>query len=326
MPLHGRATQKASRRPAKSRSKTKRPVVDPTHRLADVMAELMNLLEYSYMILLQDIYRSSRGNRAVFAEKCQRLLMPVMRDSEKVPSTLNYKPTPDGLNSSETLMPRHSEAHSFASGEAQWAYNRVSTVDKTVDKLWKAFSQANPGKQSSKVKQSRYIITGGAAPFAPGGPYLQRLTEKGDKPITGYDFAKALDEMMTMLSSIQYTKDFAGRPLFLSDVTRGLDWFRGNDWGLKYYVRNYWSSKFYSLYPPSINIGEIMSRWDNLVDYLNMYTDDKRIRREYANEMGYPVKETEKDRFVQAFARIYDMADRMFMQTRNKMNLRNLRI
>jgi len=170
------------------------------------------------------------------------------------------------------------------------------------------------------------VFTGGAQPFAPGGPYLQRLTEKGDKPITGYDFAKALDEMMTMLSSIQYTKDFAGRPLFLSDVTRGLDWFRGNDWGLKYYVRNYWSSKFYSLYPPSINIGEILSRWDNIVDYLNMYTDDKRIRREYANEMGYPVKETDKDRFIQAFARKYDMADRMFMQTRNKMNLRNLRI
>lgn len=285
MALRRRATQKASRRPVKNRSKTKRPVVDPTRKLQDVMAELMQVLEYSYMILLEDIYRSSRGDQVVFAEKCQRLLMPVMRDSEK--------------------------------------------VDAATDKLWNAFSKAD--KQKSKIankKQGtkRRVITGGAAPFAPGGPYLQRLTEKGDKPITGYDFAKALDEMMTMMSSLQYTKDFSGRPLFLSDVTRGLDWFRGNDWGLKYYVRNYWAQKFYSLFPPRINIGEIVSRWDNIVDYLNMYTDDKRIRREYANEMGYPVKETDKDRFLQAFARKYDMADRMFMQTRNKMNLRNLMI
>jgi hypothetical protein len=252
------------------------------------MEELMQVLEYSYMVLLADIYRSSRGNQVEFAEKCQRLLMPVLRDSEK--------------------------------------------VDTATARLWNAFSMANkrPSKMSSKLsskgRHRRQVITGGAQPFAPGGPYLQRLTEKGDKPITGYDFAKALDEMMTMMSSLQYTKDFSGRPLFLSDVTRGLDWFRGNDWGLKYYVRNYWARNFYSLYPPKINIGEILSRWDNIVDYLNMYTDDKRIRREYANEMGYPVKETEKDRFLQAFARKYDMADRMFMSTRNKMNLRNLMI
>lgn len=280
MSLRGRATQKASSRPVKTRSKRKRIGVDPSGKLADIMVELMNLLEYSYMILLEDIYRSSRGNRIVFAKKCKQLLMPVIRDSEK--------------------------------------------VDKSVNKLWNAFSMSD--KQSAKNKKVKRIITGGAAPFAPGGPYLQRLTEKGDKPITGYEFAKALDEMMTMMYSLQYTKDFAGRPLFLSDLTRGLDWFRGNDWGLKYYVRNYWARNFYSLFPPRINIGEILSRWDNVVDYLNMYTDDKRIRREYANEMGYPIQETEKDRFLQAFARKYDMADRMFMQTRNRMNLRNLMI
>ncbi len=205
----------------------------------------------------------------------------------------------------------------------------MTLVTESTARLWTIYSKAN--KKSSRAAErikskTKYTITGGAEPFAPGGPYLQRLTEKGDKPITGYDFAKALDEMITILFSLQYTKDFSGQPLQLKDVTMGLEWFRGNDWGFKNYVRNYWSQKFYSLYPPSINIGEILSRWDNIVDYLNMYTDDKRIRREYANEMGYPVKETDKDRFLQAFARKYDMADRVFMQTRNRLNLRNLRI
>ncbi len=63
-----------------------------------------------------------------------------------IPSTLNYKPTPGGLNSSGTSraacaartesgvgttplsVPRHSQAQSLTSREAQWAYNRVSTV------------------------------------------------------------------------------------------------------------------------------------------------------------------------------------------------------
>ena len=40
-----------------------------------------------------------------------------------IPFTLNYKPTLVGSNSSETLGPRHSKAHTEG-----WAYNRVSTV------------------------------------------------------------------------------------------------------------------------------------------------------------------------------------------------------
>lgn len=280
MALDSRATQKASRRQAKSRSKKHGPAVNPSRELADIMA----LIEYSYTIMLKGIYMENRTDRTAFMEKAGRLLLPVMKD--------------------------------------------MTLVTESTARLWTIYSKAN--KKSSRATRSKtktkYVITGGAEPFAPGGPYLQRLTEKGDKPITGYDFAKALDEMITILFSLQYTKDFSGQPLQLKDVTMGLEWFRGNDWGFKNYVRNYWSQKFYSLYPPSINIGEILSRWDNIVDYLNMYTDDKRIRREYANEMGYPVKETDKDRFLQAFARKYDMADRVFMQTRNRLNLRNLRI
>ena len=40
-----------------------------------------------------------------------------------VPFKLNYKPTGGGLNSSETSVPRHSDAQPEG-----WAYNRVSTV------------------------------------------------------------------------------------------------------------------------------------------------------------------------------------------------------
>ena len=45
------------------------------------------------------------------------------KSQSNVPSTLNYKPTLGGLNSSGTSVPRHSQAHPEG-----WAYNRVSTV------------------------------------------------------------------------------------------------------------------------------------------------------------------------------------------------------
>ena len=48
-------------------------------------------------------------------------------NSTPVPSTLNYKPTLVGSNSSETPGPSHSKAH-----PGGWAYNRVSTVPKQV--------------------------------------------------------------------------------------------------------------------------------------------------------------------------------------------------
>jgi hypothetical protein len=61
--------------------------------------------------------------------KTQRRQQQDRMSGIQVPSTLNYKPTApqvQQLNSSETLMPRNTEAHR-ASSEA-WAYNRVSMV------------------------------------------------------------------------------------------------------------------------------------------------------------------------------------------------------
>ena len=50
--------------------------------------------------------------------------------SNPVPSTLNYKPTLVGSNSSETTGPSNSKAH-----PGGWDYNRVSTVIKYINSL-----------------------------------------------------------------------------------------------------------------------------------------------------------------------------------------------
>ncbi len=81
----------------------------------------------------------------------------LISDFHLVPSTLNYKPTPGGLKHSVTSMPRHSQAQSLActkcrvrwsfapaaSEEAQWAYNRVSTVS-VLDQSIKVIKKVMP--------------------------------------------------------------------------------------------------------------------------------------------------------------------------------------
>jgi hypothetical protein len=104
---------------------------------------------------------------------------------DTVPFKLNYKPTPGGLNSSETSrageparlesgvvptplsVPRHSEAQSLASEEAQWAYNRVSTVSIQIDtifeykalamEIWEQICAAETN-QWAKVKFLTYAL------------------------------------------------------------------------------------------------------------------------------------------------------------------------
>jgi hypothetical protein len=84
-----------------------------------------------------------------------------------VPFKLNYKPTGGGLNSSETSVPRHSEAQSLAYEEAQWAYNRVSTVSMQIDTIfdYKALAMeiweqicATGTNQWAKVKFLKYAL------------------------------------------------------------------------------------------------------------------------------------------------------------------------
>ena len=125
---------------------------------------------------------------------------------------------------------------------------------------------------------------GGQTPMYEDGPYLQRLTSKGDKPITGNDVSKALEEISTILNDLQYLQEDGG------PVIRGfnvlLNYFNGDPYPMKSFIRYYFAPQFYSTFPPSINFGAIGKRLDNIIDFLNIYKNDKRIRSEYAVEQG----------------------------------------
>jgi hypothetical protein len=118
----------------------------------------------------------------------------------------------------------------------------------------------------------------------PEGPYLQRLTTKGDKPITGDDMAKAMDEIITILNDMQYLQEDGGS--ITMPINALLNYFNGNTEPLQYYLRYYKGPQFYSIFPPNINFSNILQRFDNIIDVLNIYKNDKQIKQRYAVEYG----------------------------------------
>jgi hypothetical protein len=73
------------------------------------------------------------AGRFVYIRCLDGILRVDIDNLSSIPSTLNYKPTLVGSNSSGTLGPRHSKAHTEG-----WAYNRVPTVKRIIthDGIW----------------------------------------------------------------------------------------------------------------------------------------------------------------------------------------------
>lgn len=149
-----------------------------------------------------------------------------------------------------------------------------------------------------------------------GGPYLMRLTEKGDKPITGDDMKKTIDEIITILSDLRYLDDAkdAYGPTVL------LNYFTGNIDDLKSYFKYKFFPKFYSTNPPMIKFGEIFKRWDNIVDVLNVYKNDKKIKKEWAVDKGLKPEDVLKPGFLDKFADKFDSLDQKFQQAKRFKN------
>ncbi len=146
------------------------------------------------------------------------------------------------------------------------------------------------------------------------GPYLQRLTGKGDNPITGNDVSKALEEITTILNDLQYLQEDGG------PVIRGfnvlLNYFNGDPYPMKSFIRYYFAPQFYSTFPPSINFSAIGKRLDNIIDLLNIYKNDKNIRRRYEVETGRKPSSTLRVGFFDKLIENMDQAD----QTYNRFN------
>lgn len=147
------------------------------------------------------------------------------------------------------------------------------------------------------------------------GPYLQRLTTIGDQPITGNDMAKAIDEIITVLNDLQYLQEDGGPNIRGFNVL--LNYFNGDTENMKYFLRYYFAPKFYHGSPPFIRFDEIGKRLDNIIDFLNIYKNDKRIKNQFAVETGIKPESVLQDTFAEKIINKWDKLD----QDYNKFNM-----
>jgi hypothetical protein len=120
-----------------------------------------------------------------------------------------------------------------------------------------------------------------------GGFYFKSLEEKGDKPITGADLAKLLDEIQDFFYNAKYTQEGA----FLRDVDTLISMLRGDVGQFKNYLIYQIFPKYYQVTPPFIKWDGIKAAWDSakyedLPDYLLAYQKYLRSRDEYLVEKG----------------------------------------
>lgn len=161
-----------------------------------------------------------------------------------------------------------------------------------------------------KLKTASSILKLGGSQTS--GPYLQRLISKGDQPITGDDMAKTLEEIITILSDLRYLDDAkeAYGPTVL------INYFMGNTDDLKSYLRYKLLPNFVqtNTFPPKIEFKKLYDRWDNIVDLLNLYKNDKKIKTEWAVSQGLKSQDALKDNFIDKLAGTIDAADQKFQK------------
>lgn len=163
-------------------------------------------------------------------------------------------------------------------------------------------------EKSINRKKSKKQLNGGDAT----GPYLQRLTTKGDEPITGNDMAAVVEEITTLLDDVQYLDDAPN----VKGFNALFKFFNGDPAGLKQHLRYSLGPQFYSTFPPAIHFSKIMERWDNIVDLLNAYKNDRKIKLKFAVEKGLQPSDVLQPTFLDKFADKLDTFDQKFQKAR----------
>ena len=237
-----------------------------------------NIVKYNTLM----IYHSSK-NKKEFTEKCM----------------LMFKNYPS--SSKSTIKVLCNELYNiFKNYEKGGKPSTTST--KKIKHLNKLIENSINGKKSKK------LLKGGEAT----GPYLQRLTTKGDKPITGDDMAKVVEEITTLLDDVQYLDDAPN----VKGFNALFKYFNGDPMGLKQHLRYSLGPQFYSTFPPMIHVSKIMDRWDNIVDLLNAYKNDRKIKLQFAVEKGLQPSDVLQPTFLDKFADKLDAFDQKFQKAR----------
>lgn len=129
-----------------------------------------------------------------------------------------------------------------------------------------------------------------------GGVYLLGLENKGEQPITGNDLNRALDEISSLLTRLQYTPK--GSELKSTNLI--MDLLRGDQQALYNYVKIYELPKYVSYLPPSLNLTNILNDIDQIPALYGIYKQYMNDINQYKVETGeLDPKDIKPDKFEQ---------------------------
>lgn len=148
-------------------------------------------------------------------------------------------------------------------------FKRCVPLKKNLKKSKKKKKDIN--KSSIKIKKN-----------IKGGTYLQRLEDLDEKPITGKDLKKALDEITEFLNILKATDKGSG----VKPFAMFLNLFRGDENDLDNHINMVEIPQYYKYMPPTLNIQNILNLIPELPEYITIYLNHKNKVNEYLVENG----------------------------------------
>lgn len=176
---------------------------------------------------------------------------------------------------------------------------------------------------NGKIQSNSHSKHSGRSKNLEGGFYFKSLEDKGEKPITGNDLAKLLDEIQQFIYNAKYTAE--GK--FLQDTDTLISMFRGDVNQFKAFLQYRIFPKYYTPYPPFIKWDGFKEafetkKWEDIPDYLLAYQSYLRSRDEYDVERGLKSPAIlQRDLYTGFYNKLATTADteiNKFIQYRNK--------
>ena len=267
----------------------------PIILLKDEQVELLLLFStlINYFILL----RKTNASRHIYKHKIIELLKDLRKNNKFIPSNTTDKQI-NSLYDSIYIL-----------------FMGVIIELENVQKQYKLQLKSNRTNTTANINTYRHTHNGGF--------YFKSLEEKGDKPITGADLTKLLDDVQQFFYNAKYTTE--GQ--FLQDTDTVLSMLRGDVNQFKSILQYRIFPKYYTTYPPFIKwdgIKEAIAekKWEDIPDYLLAYQSYLRSRDEYLVEKGLKSPSVlQKDLytgFYDKLSRSLDTNIQQFQQARNK--------
>lgn len=138
-----------------------------------------------------------------------------------------------------------------------------------------------PIKESLKSKSSNNNVLSG------GGAYLAHLIDKGEKPITGNDFKKAMDDISQILTPLMFAPEIL-EDFDVFTASTLLEIFKGDDdkEAAKGYFKWKLSDQYMSWFPPGIYTDKVWKAAQHAQNFLNVYFTHERLKKQALQEEG----------------------------------------